>query len=108
MAEVDVEAGLKSLRASLRQIKSLMAWMQLKQAEAGPGRPPRPQIRDPTETELRDEYSFFLSISVQMHHILGDASFDIDGADRQSIKKKLAKIERQFNNLNLYQRFCRC
>jgi len=40
MAEADLEAGLKSLRKNLRQIKVLLAWEQLKQAEAKPGRPP--------------------------------------------------------------------
>ncbi len=61
MTEMDLQAGLRSLRTSLRQIKSLMAWEQLKQAEAKPGEPPTFQAYDPTETDLKNEYSFFLS-----------------------------------------------
>jgi hypothetical protein len=40
MGDVDLEAGLRSLQESLRQIKTLLAWQQLKQAEAKPGQPP--------------------------------------------------------------------
>ena len=108
MTEVDLQAGLRSLRASLRQIESLMAWEQLKQAEAKPGRPPAFQAYDPTETDLKNEYSSFLSTLVQIHSILNDGSSAIEEAELQSIKRQLTKIEQQANGLNLHQRFCRC
>ncbi len=107
MAKVDLEAGLKSLRESLRQIKALLAWEQLKQAEAEPGQPPAFQINDPTERDLKNEYSHFLYISVQMHSILNDGAVSISEAKRQNLKLHLAKVERQVWGLNLHQRFCK-
>jgi len=105
MAEVDLEAGLRSLRQSLRQIRSLLAWEQLKQSETKPSRQFSFQIYDPIETDLRNEYSFFLSISVQLHSILNDNSINMDETNRHSIKEKLLKIEEQAHNLNLHHRF---
>ena len=104
MAEVDLEAGLRSLRHSLQQIRSLLAWEQLKQSEVRPSRQFSFQIYDPTETDLRNEYSFFISISVQMHSILNDSSLNIKEAERHSIKMQLMKIEQQVHGLNLHQR----
>ena len=108
MAEVDLQAGLRSLRASLRQIESLMAWEQLKQAEAKPGQPPAFQEYDPTETDLKNEYSSFLSTSVQIHSILNDSSSAIEEAELQSIKRQLKRIDQRAHALNLHGRFCRC
>jgi len=108
MAEVDLQAGLRRLRASLRQIRALLAWEQLKQAEAKPGQPPAFTIYDPTETDLKNEYSFFLSTLVQIHSILYDGSFAMQEAELQSIKRQLKKIDHQANGLNLHQRFCNC
>jgi hypothetical protein len=106
MENVDLEAGLRGLRHTLQQIKDLLAWEQLKKSEKRPGQPPSLQIHDPTETDLRDEYSFFLYTSVQMHSVLNDGSSLLSESERQSIKRRLARIEQQVYNLNLHQRFC--
>ena len=108
MSEVDLEAGLRSLRKSLQQIKALLAWEQLKQSEARPAQLPAFTLDNSIETDLRDEYSFFLSTFIQMHSILNDGSFAIQETDRQSIKKQLTKIEQQAYGLSLHQRFCKC
>ena len=105
MAEVDLDAGLRSLRQSLQQIRSLLAWEQLKQSEARPSRQFSFQIYDPTETDLRNEYSFFISISVQMHSILNDNTLKLKETERHSIKMQLMKIEQQVHGLNLHQRY---
>jgi hypothetical protein len=108
MAEVDLQAVMRSLRASLRQIKSLMAWEQLKQSEARPDQPPAYQISDPTETDLRNEYSFFLSASTQMHNMLNDSAGVVSKAKLQHLEIQLAKVEQQLHNLNLHRRFYKC
>lgn len=104
MTEPDLDAGLKSLRKSLRQIKALLAWEQLKQSEAKLGQPPSFTLNDPTETDLRNEYSFFLATALQIHGILNSSAIAIPQAKRQRIKVQLAKIEQQLYNLNLQQR----
>lgn len=106
MENADLEAGLRSLRSSLRQIKALLAWEQLKKSEKRPGQPPALHIHDPTGTDMRDEYSFFLYTSVQMHSVLNDGSALLCESERQRIMRRLAQIEQQVYELNLHQRFC--
>ena len=106
MTEADLKAGLRSLRESLRQIKALLAWEQLKQSEARPHQPPAFRLTDFTETDLDNEYSFFLSTCLQIRSLLSDRSILMTQADRQSIEKQLMKIEQQAYGLNLPQRFC--
>lgn len=108
MVEVDLRAGLRSLRESLRQIKSLLAWEQLKRSESTPNQPPAFQISDPTESDLKNEYSFFLSTLVQVHNILNDGTLVLPDKYRQSIQRQIYRIEQQANHLNLHQRFYMC
>jgi len=103
MVDADLEAGLRSLRKSLEQIKALLAWEQLKQSEARPGHPPMLALDNSLETDLRNEYSFFLFTSVQMHSILNSGA-DISKVKLQRIKQELAKIERQLYSLDLQRR----
>jgi len=105
MAEPDLRAGLRSLRNSLQQMKALLAWRQLKLSESRPGQPPSFTIDDPTETDLRNEYSFFLSTSVQILHLLDGGIENLSDPERQAIKQQLAKVEQEVNRLNLQQRF---
>jgi hypothetical protein len=108
MAEPNFEAGLRSLRQSLRQIEALSAWQQLKQAETRPDQPPGFRMADPVETDLRNECSFFLATAMQIRSILNDGSYAIAEQRRQSFKIQLAKIEQQLCRLNLNGRLCIC
>ena len=86
-------------------MKALLAWKQLKQSESRPGQPPSFTIDDPAETDLRNEYSFFLSTSVQILHLLDGGIENLSDPERQAIKQQLAKVEQEVNRLNLQQRF---
>ena len=108
MTEPDGNAGLRHLRQSLTQMKALLAWEQLKQSEARPGEPPAFQVYDPTEADLRNEYSFFLSTSIQIHTILNERDVSIPVPARETIRRTLAKLEQQVYQLNLRQRDWRC
>lgn len=108
MIEPDLSAGLRSLRNSLRQIKALLAWEQLQHAETRPGQPPSFTLNDFIERDLRNEFSFFLSVSVQMHSILNDKTLAVQVPERQTIKRQLSKIEQEAYGLNLHPRLCRC
>jgi hypothetical protein len=103
MTEPDVNAGLRNLRQSLAQMKALLAWEQLKQSEARPSEPPVFQVYDPTETDLRNEYSFFLSTSIQIHTILNERYACIPAPAREAVRRTLAKLEQQVYQLNLHQ-----
>jgi DNA-binding transcriptional MerR regulator len=108
MAEPDFEAGLRSLRNSLRQIKALLAWQQFQETESRHHEPPGFKITDSVEKDIRNEYSFFLATALQIHSILNDTSLTIPEAKRQNIKSQLAKIEQQLYSLNLNQKLCTC
>ena len=104
METIDLQAGLRSLSQSLRRMKDLLAWGQLKEHEAKPGQPPSFQIYDPTETDLRNEYSFFLSTSIQIHTILNERDARIPEPAREAIREALATLEQHVYQLNLHQR----
>jgi len=108
MAEPDLKAGLRSLRESIKQIRALLAWEELKQSEAKPGQPPSFAIDDFIDTDLRNEYSFFVSISMQIHNILNSDSSPSPKTEHQSIERQLSKIEQEAYGLNLNKRFYRC
>jgi DNA-binding transcriptional MerR regulator len=108
MTEPNLDAGLRNLRQSLRQIKALLDWQQLQEAESRHHEPPGFKITDSVETDLRNEYSFFLSTALQIHGILNDTSLTIPEAKRQNIKSQLAKVEQQLYSLNLNQKLCTC
>ena len=105
MEKADLQAGLGDLRKSLRKMKALLAWEQLKQSEARPGQPAAFPIHDPTETELRNEYTYFLSTSVKIHHALNNGSACISAKKSHAIKRQLTKIELEVYRLCLHQRF---
>jgi len=69
MVKMNLEEALASLRNSLRQIKSLLAWERLKKSEKRPRRCVTFAMYDSTEADLRNEYSFFLSKSAEIHRI---------------------------------------
>jgi hypothetical protein len=106
MEKADLEAGLQRLRQSLMQMKALLAWNQLKQSESrSAGQPPSFTINDPTETDLRNEYSFYLSQMAQFHHFLNDGINNLSEPEKQSIIGKLARIKQEVNRLNLHKLF---
>ena len=104
MESVDLQAGLRSLNKSLRQMKTLLAWKQLKESETRPGQPPSFQIYDPTATDLRNEYSHFLSTSIQIHGALPEHSGAVPAPVRETLQRKLAELEQEARQLNLHQR----
>ena len=108
MEHIDLQAGLRGLNDSLRRMKDLLAWGQLKQQEARPGEPPSFQMYDPTATDLRNAYSHFLSTSVQIHGVLRECSASIPAPLRETLQRKLAKLEQEAHQLNLQQRCPGC
>jgi len=104
MEHTDLQAGLLRLTESLGRMRSLLAWRRLKQHEARPGQPPSFQIYDPTETDLSNEYSFFLSTSTRMHSALNQLDRRLPKSLHEQIQKQLAGLEHQVRALNLERR----
>lgn len=100
MEHMDLQAGLRSLQDSLRRMQALLAWSQLKQHEARLGEPPSFRMYDPTETDLRNEYSRFLSTFTEMHAVLHAHSASIP-ALRETLQRKLAELEQEAHQLKM-------
>lgn len=106
MEEVNLSAGLRSLRQSLRQIKALLAWEDLKQAEAKSSSLSAFRSTDSIEADLRNEYSYFLFTSVQIHELLNDCTaLAIPEEKRQFLKRQLLNLDKQLRSLDLPARF---
>jgi hypothetical protein len=108
MSKPDLEAGLKSLRKSLENMRAMLAWHQLRKAESRPHQPPSFALGDSVQQDLTNEYSFFLFTAMQIHSVLNDSSLIMPEAKRQSIRSQLARIEQQLYSLNLNQKLCTC
>jgi hypothetical protein len=108
MTEADLDAGLRSLRASLRQIEALWAWDQLQHAESQPDQPPAFRIADSIESDLQNEYSFFVATSVEIRSLLDNGSSAIPQEERERIGRQLARIEQRLCRLDLQRRRCLC
>ena len=105
MIDSDLQAGLRRLNESLRRMRNLLAWAQLKRSERRRDEPPSFQIYDPTVTDLRDEYSHFLSTAFQLHGILHEHSASILTPVREILQRKLAKLEQEARQLTLHRRY---
>lgn len=104
MEYIDLRAALQCLHKSVDRMKSLLAWEQLKQSEQNPARPPAFQMHDPTETDLRNESSFFLASLATMHESLDADPKAISIEERRDLKRELLKLEQAVQALNLHRR----
>jgi hypothetical protein len=106
MEELDLQAGLDSLRKSLGQIKALLAWDALRSAESKPDPCLAFPMADSVETDLQNEYSFFVATSMQIRCRLREGSIAIPPDQRERIGRQLAKIEQQLCRIDLDRRRC--
>jgi len=101
MEEINIEAGIKSLAASLREIQSLLAWAELERTEYTPGIPPSFRIDNHIEEDLRAACGFFLKTAMDLHEILnGKDAASVELAQRARWRDGLLRIEAQFRRLN--------
>jgi hypothetical protein len=85
-------------------MKELLEWERLQRSEARPSQTHSFQMCDHTQTDLRNEYAFFLSTCLQMHALIGDCFLPLPEAERQSLARQLGRIEQEAHGLGLSQR----
>jgi hypothetical protein len=98
MKDVNLQAGLRSLNASVRRIDSLLAWVELKQEEDAKRSPMQFQPYDSTRDDLRNEYAYFLHTSLQIREVL-ETTLGITVQERQRIARWLARAEARIQEL---------
>ena len=103
--EPDLQKQLRHLQESLKRIKALLAWEELKCYEAELGRMAVFQMHDPTREDLKNEYSLLMSALLNINSTLNDHSAGISQAGRNDLQWQLAEIEGQVNKLGLHRRF---
>ena len=106
MAKAIIQKQLNILHDTLEELKGLLAWEELKRSEARPGEPPGFILGDTLQEDIKNQYSRFLAIRLHLHGILNSlehASLPED--DTTAVKQELIKMEREFQNLNLSERF---
>jgi hypothetical protein len=101
MEEFNIEAGMKSLAACLREIRSLLAWAELDRAEPTPETPPSFKIDNHIGEDLRAACGFFLKTAMDLHEILnGKDAASVELAQRARWKDRLLRVEAQFRGLS--------
>ena len=106
MAEIKVEAGLRQLSECLREIKSLLAWQELVEAETRPGTPPSFRISDHTAQDLVNKCGQFFQTAMDLRDVLNAADSRVGSREsRTRWKSRLLRAEAEFRKLNLGDRF---
>ncbi len=106
MKAVNISAGMRSLSECLQQIKSLLAWADLVDAEGKRRTLLSFRIDHHTEDDLRNQCGFFLKTAMDLHEILNDeGQTSLSLAVQSRLKKRLLRLEEDFGKLNLTERF---
>lgn len=100
-----MRAGLRGLRNSLDKMRSLLAWDQLRQSEMQNTQSVVTVMADPTEGDLRNEYSSFLFSLAQVRNLLHSGAAVLPSKVCEEIKLQLGKLYHELRRLNLEQRF---
>jgi hypothetical protein len=97
MKESDVLRGLRSLSGSLQRLRALLAWVELIRTEKRPHQPPAFQISHDLESEIRNEYGYFIKTAMDIHDVLNK----VPKKNREPLQRRLMKIEGKMHRLNL-------
>jgi hypothetical protein len=104
MEKVNVEAVLRGLSQSVRQVKALLAWQELEETERKPGQPPSFRIDSHVEEDLRNEYSFFVKMALDLAEFLNREEPGTGAEEqrqRQRWKERLSRLEEEVRKLGV-------
>jgi hypothetical protein len=104
MEKVNVEVVLRGLSQSVRQIRALLAWQELERSESKPGQPPSFRIDSHLEEDLRNEYSFFVKMALDLAEFLNQEEPGTGAEEqrqRQRWKERLSRLEEEVRKLGV-------
>ena len=106
MEQSNTQMQLNSLQDTFEELKGLLAWDELKRSEARPGDPPGFTIGNDIEQDIKNQYSRFLMIRLQVRSLLDNPdTSSLSESKRVMLRKSLIQIENEFHCLNLHERF---
>jgi hypothetical protein len=107
MEKVNVEAVLRGLSQSVRQVKALLAWQELEETEKKPGQPPSFRIDSHVEEDLRNEYGFFVKMALDLAEFLEQTrpgAGTVDEGQRRRWKERLSRLEEEVRKLGVAEK----
>lgn len=105
MEKTDIEAGLRSLRQCLNEMKSLLAWSDLVESERKPGKPPAFEIGRDIEQDLKAQYGMFVKTLLDLEDLLANEKARFSGRQRERWKQRLSRLETECRKLKVAERF---
>lgn len=106
MAQSNIQMQLTNLQDTLEELKGLLAWEELKRSEARPGEPPRFTIGDDMEQDIKNQYSRFLMTRLQLRSLLDNPdTSSLPESRMATLRQRLISMEKEFQVLNLRERF---
>lgn len=106
MPEIHIEQPLENLKQSLKKIKTLLAWEQLRLAETAPAALPQLNQSHSEEKDLRNQYTYFLATSFDLGCDLASTNpIGLPPDLLQSYRQQLMQLEGEFRALQLNRRF---
>ena len=91
-----IEAGLRELRASIKRMKELLEWKELReQEEKGRRTPPSFRFQDRLEADIKIEEGVFWKTVSDILLILGDR----DDEAAKKARGRMAKLESEMREL---------
>ena len=107
MEDPDIQAGLRSLSASLDKMKELVAWQELEEAERKPGLPPSFQVTNHVVEDLRVQYGSFVKTALDAHEILNSKDFQATEVERTRWRQQVLSLESEVRVLGIGERLIR-
>ena len=106
MKDEDINVDLQKLQGTLDEIKALLAWEDLKRAEARATRPGGLILPNPVDQDIQNQYSGFLATSVHLHARLSEPQ-DLCLSENRYVlfRRRLARLQDEFRCLKLTERF---
>ena len=106
MAQSNIQMQLTNLQDTLEELKGLLAWEELKRLEARPGEPPGFTIGDDMEQDIKNQYSRFLMTRLQLRSLLDNPdTSSLPESRMATLRQRLISMEKEFQVLNLRERF---
>lgn len=102
MGKADPGIVLEEFKSSLKQIKSLVAWQELKNSERNSNYPPAFVMHDPTKIDLNNEYSRIIAISFKLDGLLNN--YRVRTLTIVRTRREYFRLKQELNALNVPSR----
>lgn len=101
MTKTNIPGALKSLRRSLRHMKSLLAWANLVESQRKPDTPPAFRIDRGLERDIKAEQGFFLNTAMELQRRFKNGTIDGTENQRRRWRDYLGKLWKHYQKMDI-------